>query len=255
VNIKKDSLTGICYEVIGDVGSKNTLLFLHGAGGNMGALKALASQFSEYKCILIDLPGHNLSSGNTAQYVSDYAIELEKFIQSCKDEFGDNITCIGHSMGGMISLELAIRKVADIKKLVILNSGARLYIDDKFMKKVNKGKIDKLYLFKAGGSYFKLRTYQFFFKNFKQMISSIKVMCEDMKTASKFDRRDAVKEIKLPTFIATGEKEILATVKDSEFLHTQIHGSKLLIMKKMAHLMPIIVPEKLAHKIKKFLEM
>jgi pimeloyl-ACP methyl ester carboxylesterase len=122
------------------------------------------------------------------------------------------------------------------------------------MQKVEKGKIDKLYLFKAGGSYFNPRTYLFFFKSFKQMITSEKVMCEDMKIATKFDRRDAVKDIKLPTFIVTGENEILATAQISEYLHSQVQGSQLLIMKGLSHLLPVIVPEKLAQKIKLVLE-
>jgi pimeloyl-ACP methyl ester carboxylesterase len=75
-------------------------------------------------------------------------------------------------------------------------------------------------------------------------------MCEDMKIVTSFDRRDEVKGINLPTFIATGEKEILATVQISEYLHSQVQGSELFILKGLSHLMPVIAPEILAERIK-----
>lgn len=250
---KKNTLTGICYDIIGNDQSSDTLLFIHGAGGNMIALKALASQLMEYKCVLIDLPGHNLSEGNAALEVMDYAETLEKFIKSEKGLLGENITCIGHSMGGCISLALGLKNIPEIKQLVILNSGAKLEIDSNFMQKVKSGKIDKMYLYKAGGSYFHPRTYKFFFSSFKQMITSQKVMITDFICATSFDARDKVKEIKLPTLIVTGEKEILAIPDYSKYLNSQIEGSKLVIMEGLSHLMPIIAPEKLAAEIRSFL--
>lgn len=251
--IKKNSLTNISYDLVGDEQSSNTLLFIHGAGGNMTALKALASQFPDHKCILVDLPGHNLSGEDVPKSINDYANIMEQFIQSEKNILGDNITCVGHSMGGFITLELALKKVPEIKRLVILNSGAYIKVDSKFMEKVKKGKINKLYLFKCSGSFLNLRTYKFFITGFKQMITSQKVMVKDFIVVSKFDRRDAVKNITLPTLIITGEKEILALPEESKYLHSQIKGSHLTIMKRVAHLMPIIIPEKLAVNIKTFL--
>lgn len=250
--IKKNTSTGICFDVIGNEQSRETLLFIHGAGGNMLALKALASQLTEYKCVLVDLPGHNLSEGNAFSNVEDYANVMEKFIQSEKN-IGDNITCVGHSMGGCISLTLGLRNIPEIKKLVILNSGANLEIDSNFMQKVKNGKIDKMYLFKAGGSYFHPRTYGFFLSSFKQMITSQNVMVTDFTCATSFDARDKVKEITLPTLIMTGEKEILAIPEYSKYLNSQIKGSKLVIMKGLSHLMPIIAPEKLAVELRSFL--
>lgn len=252
MTVRKNLSTGISFDTIGDEQSSKTLLFIHGAGGNMLALKALATQFPDYKCILVDLPGHNLSEGNIPSNVQDYAAAIEKFIKSEKTTLGENITCVGHSMGGFITLELALRKVPEIRQLIILNSGARIEVDSKFMEKVRKEKIDKFYLFKASGSYFHPRTYSFFLKSFKQMIASQRVMVKDFLCVQNFDRRSAVKGIKLPTLIMTGEKEILAVPEYSKYLHSQIEGSSLVIMKGLSHLMPIVAPEKLADNIRAF---
>ncbi|MDP4093615.1 MAG: alpha/beta hydrolase [Bacillota bacterium] len=251
--VNKDSLTNICYEVVGKEDGSDTLLFIHGAGGNMGALKALAYQFPEYKCVLVDLPGHNLSGGNIPNNVSGYTSAIENFIISNKESFGDNITCIGHSMGGCISLELALRKISGIERLVILNSGAKIDIDKEIINKAKESKIDKLWMYKAGGSHLSPRVYSFFLKGFREMIASQKIAADDLLLVDKFDVRDSVKDIKLPVLIITGAKEILARPEDSKYLHSQIDGSQLIIMERVAHLMPIVIPEKLALKIRPFL--
>lgn len=252
--INKNSLTKISYDLIGNEHSELTLLFIHGAGGNMEALRALAEQFPDYKCVLVDLPGHNLSGGAEPKSVDDYATAIESFIHSEKKILGEQITCIGHSMGGCISLALALREVPEVKRLVILNSGAHIKLRDKFMEKVRQGKVDKLYLYRCSGSYLHPRTIRFYLKSFNQMIKSQKVMIKDFLIVEKFDIRNEVKKVKLPTLIVTGEKEILALAEYSRYLHSQIKGSKLFIMKKVAHLMPLIVPEKLSVHIREFLK-
>lgn len=251
--IHKNSLTEISYDLIGDERSNRTLLCIHGAGGNMEALRALAEQFPDYKCILMDLPGHNLSGGAEPKSVSDFVTVIEKFIQSEKKLLGGNITCIGHSMGGCISMELALRKIPEIRQLIILNSGANITLNSNFMKKVRNGKIDKIYLYKCSGSYLHPRVLMFFLKSFKQMIKSQSVMIKDFLIVENYDLRNNVKNITLPTLIITGEKEILALPEYSKYLHSQIKGSQLFIMKKVAHLMPIVVPEKLSVHIRDFL--
>ena len=254
MSILKNDQTNISYEVLGNRNSKETLLFIHGAGGNKKALRALALQFPDYRCVLIDLPGHYQSTGKPLTSVNAYAKTIQRFLQSEKDLLGDSITCVGHSMGGFITLELALQKVPEIKRLVILNSGAHIKVDSNFMKKVKHGTIDKLYLFKCSGSFFHPRTYKFFLFNFADMMKSQEVMCEDFRVVEHFDRRADVKKITLPTFIATGSDEILTLPKDSSYLNSQIKGSKLIIMKGVAHLMPLIVPEKLAVEMKNFFE-
>lgn len=254
MSILKSAQTNISYEVIGNTRSEETLLFIHGAGGNKKALRALALQFPDYRCILLDLPGHYMSTGKTLKNIEEYANTIKLFIQKEKNILGDNITCVGHSMGGFITLELSLKKVPEIKRLVILNSGAYINIDSKFIEKVKKGIVDKLYLFKCSGSFFHPRTYKFFILNFTEMFKSQKVMCEDFLVVQSFDRRADVKNITLPALIATGSNERLTLPADSRYLHSQIKNSKLRIMKGVAHLMPLIIPEKLALEIKKFFE-
>ena len=251
MELQSDIKMKITYKRIGNENSSHTLLFIHGAGGISESLLDLALHFKEYNCILVDLPGHGQSTDDIPSSVTGYVDVLEKFITTEKDLFKDHVTCIGHSMGGMITMNLALRKIPVIKQIVILNSSAKFNLDQKFISKIHKGILDKVYLFKASGSYFHPRTYKFFLSSLKKL--SDDVMIKDFRLIEHFSLTDQIKDISMPTLIVTGEKEILATPEDSRFMHSCIKGSELEIMPKLAHLLPIIAHEKLAERIIQFL--
>lgn len=245
----KNDLTYIC---TGNKNSNDTLLFIHGAGGNSESLYDLALNFKDYNCILVDLPGHGQSTKDIPDSITGYCDVIEKFIASESSWLGENITCIGHSMGGMISMALALRKIPAIKQIVILNSAAKFDLDKKFMHKIYKGIVDKVYLFRASGSFFHPRTYNFFFRNLNKLPE--KNMVKDFILVEHFDLRDQVENISIPALIVTGEKEILALPEDSRFLNSNIKNSELEIMPDLAHLLPIIAHEKLFQRIQKFIK-
>ncbi len=251
MKLKSHPKAKLTYRCVGNKNSSHTLLFIHGAGGVSESLLDLALHFKNYNCILVDLPGHGQSTAKIPSSVTGYVDALEKFITSEKDLFKDNMTCIGHSMGGMITMNLALRKIPALKRIVILNSAAKFDLDQKFMNKIHKGILDKVYLFKSSGSYLHPRTYKFFLSSLKNL--SVPVMIKDFKLVEHFSLKDQVKDISLPTLIVTGEKEILATAEHSKFLHANIKGSELEIMPKLSHLLPIIAHEKLSERILEFL--
>ena len=69
--------------------------------------KNIQSLQQYYRCIALDLPGHGLSS-REASYpytISFYAETIYKCIQSLNL---DKVILVGHSMGGQISVKLAV---------------------------------------------------------------------------------------------------------------------------------------------------
>lgn len=241
----------IAYRRIGNENSTHTLLFIHGAGGASDSLLDLALHFKDYNCILVDLPGHGQSVEDIPSSITGYVDVLENFINSEKLLFKDNVTCIGYSMGGMISMSLALRKIPVIKRIVILSSSAKLNLNPKFTNQIHKGILDKVYLFKVGGSYFHPRTYKFFLSTLKTL--SDEVMIKDFILSEQFSLTDQIKDISVPTLIVTGGNEILATPDDSKFLHSNIKDSELEIIPKLAHLLPIVAHEKLSERILEFI--
>jgi pimeloyl-ACP methyl ester carboxylesterase len=103
-----------------DSGIKNkpTLLFIHGLANyygvwnwNIDTLKA------HFRCIAIDLPGNGFSSRNGTNYSIDfYAGILIEFIIRLQLK---NVVLVGHSMGGLIALKVALSKRIPLQKMIL----------------------------------------------------------------------------------------------------------------------------------------
>ena len=102
-------------------GQGGAILFVHGwaSSGRMwvGVMEALESA---HRCLALDLPGHGQSAKPAFAWYS-----LPNFV-SLTYEFARATaalpaTLVGHSLGGMIALEYALRYPMDVERLVLVN--------------------------------------------------------------------------------------------------------------------------------------
>lgn len=103
-----------------DVGSgPHTLLFVHGLGSYLKAWHPTIENLRpDFRCIAIDLPGYGKSSKEDYSFeMTFFAETLAAFIQQLELE---QVTLIGHSMGGQISMHLALQDASLIESLVLL---------------------------------------------------------------------------------------------------------------------------------------
>lgn len=98
-------------------GPKPTVLFIHGVGLRAEAWAAqLAALSGKAECVAVDLPGHgNSPLPERAQTISDYS----EAVASCLDR---PMTLVGHSMGALIALDLALRNPDRVRGVVALNT-------------------------------------------------------------------------------------------------------------------------------------
>ena len=70
------------------------------------------------KVLSIDLPGHGGSTPNGSKTIEEYA----DFISGCIEKANlSNIHLCGHSMGGLVAMELASSKRKSLKSVVLFN--------------------------------------------------------------------------------------------------------------------------------------
>lgn len=98
-----------------------TILFVHGLAGYLPLWKNQIDRLkSDYRCIAIDLPGNGLSSSAEYPYsMFFYAESIARFIEK---EKLDPVMICGHSMGGQVSMLLALRYPALIEKMILIAS-------------------------------------------------------------------------------------------------------------------------------------
>jgi pimeloyl-ACP methyl ester carboxylesterase len=103
------------------------LLFVHGAGCTSEVFDAQLRAFPESQAL--NLPGH-LCAGSPAR-IEEFADAVDAY---ARDRALRNVALAGHSMGGAVAIELALRKPDWLASLVLLGSGARMRVAPAFLE-------------------------------------------------------------------------------------------------------------------------
>lgn len=111
---------------------KPRFLFIHGAGGTKSKWRLLSHYFQEGEAEYIDLPGRDgLGEESIPFSIEEFARTLNQVIQ-------DDVIVVGHSMGGLIGVELATIN-EKVKGLVLAASHYRLPVHSKVLDKLKEG--------------------------------------------------------------------------------------------------------------------
>ena len=103
-------------------GKGQPLLMIHGLGGNASHWKRnIATLAAQYRCIAVDLPGYGSSAAVTRtegiQQLDFYVDVIAGLLKKLNIQ---KAVVMGHSMGGQISIILALKYPALVNKLVLL---------------------------------------------------------------------------------------------------------------------------------------
>jgi pimeloyl-ACP methyl ester carboxylesterase len=256
---------------------KETIIFVHGLGSYIPAWdKNIAELSKNYRCIAVDLPGYGKSSKNPhSGLMSFYADVIIEFI----NEMGfKQVNIAGHSMGGQISMLIALHKPEIVKSLILVDPagfeafhpGQRQWFKD--VMSMNLVKLTPLEAIETN-----LAT------NFYNMPKDAQFMITDraaMRTASDFDNYcytvsvsvagmvnepviDKLEQISQPTLIFFGENDNLIpnrylnpgrTVDIAKFGASKIKNSKLVMVPKCGHFMMFEKYETFNREVSEFLK-
>ena len=102
-----------------DEGEGEVILFIHGMGSYAPAWKKNITDLkSNYRCIVVDLPGYGKSSkGEYAAGMNFHADHLFRLMDSLKIE---DFHIAGHSMGGQIAMHMALSQPGKVKSLMLM---------------------------------------------------------------------------------------------------------------------------------------
>lgn len=99
-----------------------TLFFIHGAGCTAEAFAAQTAAFPGG--VAIELPGHDGGTG-APESIAEFADFIEARLA---DRPAGSVVLCGHSMGGAIALETALRHLPAVSGVALIGSGARLRV-------------------------------------------------------------------------------------------------------------------------------
>lgn len=211
-----------------DVGNKDgdAILFLHGWGQNIEMMEPIAKPLEgTHRIVIIDLPGFGKSTE------PDYAWELEEFtlmidyiIKKLKLK---NVSLVGHSFGGKISLLYASKY--KIKKLVLLASPYKVKITKLSLKVRVLKKVKNIPGLKGIAEKMKKRLGSVDYRNASPVMRDILV--KHVNT----DLTEDAKKIKCPTLIVWGTNDKDVPVEDAYELEKLISNSGVVIYEGCTH--------------------
>jgi pimeloyl-ACP methyl ester carboxylesterase len=260
-----------------DEGSSNdVLLFIHGLGSHLKAWERNIPELKkQFRCIAVDLPGYGKSSKQIhSGEVSFYTEVVSGLIKKLKL---NNVTLVGHSMGGQISISFALNYKDQISNLVLVApAGFETFTmaDIELIKKLVSPEI----IYKTSDQQVRLN-YQINFykmpleaesmiteriaiKNDKDFFNHCSVVSNSLFGLLNAPVYNRLKEITIPTMVLFGLEDSLipnrslhrlTTKEVAEAGATQIKNSKLVLIEKCGHFLQYEKPDKFNSEIISFL--
>ncbi len=197
-----------------------TILYLHGWGGNINSFKYLTQSFNA-KQILVDFPPFGESEEPKSPYtIFDYAQIVYEILQK---ENVKKLNIICHSFGARVAIVLLAKYDVCVEKLVI-TGGAGI-----------KPKKKKKKIFRK----IKYKIKKIFNKNYIAGSSDYKILSPVMKKTFSnivsLDLSDYAKQIKSKTLLIYGNLDKETPIYIAKKLNKYIKNSKLIIYKNYGH--------------------
>ncbi len=117
--------------------TKKSILFIAGAGMDHRLVRAIRLSDAEYnKPLIIDLPGHGDSKGSSSNSIESYS----QFLMNALMDYDlKDLSLCGHSMGGLVALDMALKHGLAVKELILVNSIYPTRVADALLAKAKAG--------------------------------------------------------------------------------------------------------------------
>ena len=224
--------------------TKKSILFIAGAGMDHRLVRAIRLSDSEYnKPLIIDLPGHGESKGSSSNSIEYYGQFLIKALEPY--ELKDLSLC-GHSMGGLIALDMVLNHNFEAKELILVNSIYPTRVADALLAKAKMGNGGAANFIIKYGLYRRLLGMRNAFSEADDL-----VMLDDLDACNNYelDLND-IQNAEIPISIILGSKDRLVDLKAVENF-TDIVPSQTYTMDEVGHFSFFEDPEELSRLISK----
>ena len=230
--------------------SDRTLLLLHGAGGSHQSWPPALRRLEETAVYALDLPGHGRSELPACDNIAGYADAVINFMDALNLQ---NVTLLGHSMGGAVAQTAVLRHHPAIQQLILIGTGATLPVSDAILNGLVSDPEATVRL--ANKFSWAHTTPERVVTMGAEVLLRVDpaVLYADFTACNRFDVRERLGEINVPTLVISGEKDKMTPVKNGRFLADHIPNAQFAIVEGGGHMMALEQPSVVAELVKNYL--
>jgi len=225
-------------------------ILIHGAGGSRLDWPSPLRRLPEANAIAVDLPGHGRSAGPGRATVEGYADVIRVFMDAL--DIPRAVIC-GHSMGGAITQMLGLTHPERVAGLILVATGAKLSVHPDILEQVqaDKGAVAQVLKDWLWGDNATNAMRQQGFEQLMQL--SAETIYNDYLACNRFDVRNRLGELAMPTLILSGTADRMTFHKYSVYLRDQIKHSTLVPIDGGGHMITLEYPQQVAGAVREWL--
>ncbi|BDA77141.1 acyltransferase [Leptospira kobayashii] len=239
---------------------KDCIIFLHGLlDHSFGFRRIIKDLLGDKKRIIsFDHPGYGNSKLPKIKYLFQIDVWAELLLEALEKLGLQNVTLVGHSMGGLIAQHMVLGDQSKrIKKLILLSPGGIPHPERERMQKLLFPKTEKqvvellthLYGSDSPEPNFLLRkTLVTVWNGWENQF----LQENTLKKEHRIFHGDKIRGIKIPTLIIAGEEDEITPVAMMKKMKSYITGSKLVLLKGAKHAIHLERSSDIAKEIKVF---
>ncbi|MFX0077866.1 MAG: alpha/beta fold hydrolase [Candidatus Hermodarchaeota archaeon] len=233
-------------------GQGTPILMIHGSMSTHRVWYKQRILAKKYALLFLDLPGH----GQSEPLEGDITVQrFAGIVAQLINKMGHKgVFVMGHSLGGAITLQLALDHASLLDGLVLVGTGAKLGVLPAILEGLRTNY--------QGG--IELATGQMAFAEGADLalVERCKEEClqcpqevgyNDFVACNNFDVRVRLSEIQVPSLVVVGDEDKLTPVKWSQYLADHLRNATLTIIEQAGHMVMLEQPEKLNQAIDAFL--
>lgn len=234
-----------------EAGNGPALLFLHGVGGGAACFGPQLAHFGRNRrAIAWDMPGYGRSAALPAMTFPALADAAVRLLDALRIERAD---IVGHSMGGMVALELAGSHRDRLNRLILAGTSAAFgSADGSFQRNFLAERLGPL---DAGRGMAELApslvanmsapgadAAGIALAEAAMAAVPAEIYRQSLYCLTSFDRRSLLAELSIPTLIIAGEHDRAAPPAGMQRLADRIAGARFVCLEGSGHMLPMERP-------------
>jgi pimeloyl-ACP methyl ester carboxylesterase len=226
------------------------VVFLHGAGGTHQHWLYQVRDLAHSATYALDLPGHGRSEGEGRDSIAAYGDWLVAFLDAIGE---DQAVLVGHSMGGAIAQDVALRQAARVAGLGLVATGARLRVAPAILDGIRQDHEAAVRLICdfAFGPETPPETVRLGRRQMAEIPPE--VMYGDFAACDAFDVMDRLGEIAAPASVLCGTQDHLTPYKYSVYLRDHLPRAVLHLIEGAGHMVMVERPAAVVEALSSFL--